>query len=524
MHQGKAVCPATSRSVQFSLLITVSIICSPGAHAASVEVRVKTGVLRGVSNGKVEGFRGVPYAAAPVGRLRWRPPQPPARWSGVRDATNFGAACPQPQVPEMIDGAPGRVSEDCLSLNVWAPAQKQRPDPVMVWIHGGGNASGAGSKRYYDGNAFARDGIVLVTINYRLGILGFFADPALTAEADHTAMLANYALMDQIAAFKWIKENIDAFGGDSNNVTLFGESAGGEDILALLTAASARDLFAKAIVESGGGWMHPPSLSQAESAGVKLAQQLGLSSNPTAEQLRSIPVQSLVNLPQREDGLVIDGRLLRVNPTHVFAERAAARVPLIIGSNSYEGSLLGPSQGKQPEALSEFNAEELTRARTLYGTGTDDASLAADWFRDLNFAAPARWIARHGSTTPPVFLYRFSYIRQRQVGRIPGAPHGSEIPYVFDSWEQAPMQGAFLRDRDLAEVAVLHNAWIAFAKTGKPVCSAGPTWPAYQGASDELIDFGAETSLVHSENARLDFVEKHANRESAGELTSHGSR
>jgi len=506
-------------SVSTLLIILFLTIFCPCTFAEPVQVKVDSGILNGISNETVQSFRGAPYAAAPVGKLRWRPPQPVQSWTGVRDATTFGAACPQRSVPQMIDGAPGQINEDCLSLNIWAPFRKQGVAPVMVWLHGGGNENGAGSKQYYDGTAFARDGIVLVTINYRLGVLGFFAHRSLTAEASSNEPLANFGLMDQIAALKWVQKNISAFGGDPKNVTVFGESAGGQDILALLTAPSAKDLFAKAIVESGGGWMHLRSLQQAESTGDKIAGELGLGGTVTAEQLRGVPVQSLLKIGMAEDGLIIDGRLLLHNPTLVFAHRQAAHVPMIIGSNSNDGSLLDTFEVKPSEVLSEFSADELTQARALYGTGADDAALAHDLFRDLNFAGPARWIARHDAASAPTFLYRFSYIREHQIGRVAGAGHGSEIPYVFDSWQQAPMQGAFLTARDRAEVTTVHSAWVAFAKTGAPAYPGSPIWPAYQASKDELFDFGVEAAVLRSSDAsKLDFVERHAARQSAGEL------
>jgi para-nitrobenzyl esterase len=309
-----------------------------------------------------------------------------------------------------------------------------------------------------------------------------------------------------------VQKNIAAFGGDSKNVTLFGESAGGEDILALMTIPSARGLFAKAIVQSGGGWMRLPSLPEAEAEGGKIVAGLGVGSTATAAQLRNIPLQSLVNVALSGDGLgrlVVDGRLLALNPTQVFAQGEAAHVPLIIGSNSYEGSLLDMFDVKPSEVLSGFNADELTRARAIYGAGADDSALAHALFRDFNFAGPARWIARRCSVKAPVFLYRFSYIRERQTGRVPGASHGSEIPYVFDSWQQAPMQGAFLRPRDRAEVTILHNFWVAFARTSVPEYPGSPAWPAYRTSSDELMEFGTEGANVRaSESSTLDFIER----------------
>ena len=503
------------------LLALLLIVCCLGARAESVQVKVDGGSLHGALKGGVQNFRGVPYAAAPVGVLRWRAPQSVAAWAGVRDATNFGAACPQATAPDLIDGAAAQMSEDCLSLNIWAPAHTQRPAPVMVWVHGGGNASGAGSKRYYDGTAFARDGIVLVSINYRLGVLGFFAHPVLTAEAGRGEPLANFGLMDQVAALKWVRKNIGGFGGDAKNVTLFGESAGGEDILALMTAPSAQGLFEKAIVESGGGWAHLPTLAEAEVEGSKMAGALGLGGGVTAEKMRNVPAEAVVKLAPNGIGLVMDGRLLPSNPTRVFAQGRAAHVPLMIGSNDYEGSLMDAYDVKTSEVLGKFSGAELAQARAFYGSGMSDDALARALFRDLNFAGPARWVARQSSGSAPVFLYRFTYVRQRQMGRVAGASHGSEIPYVFDSWQQAPMQGTFLGPRDQAEVGVLHKAWVAFAVAGTPAYAGGPVWPAYRSASDELFEFGSEAAGVRGgEGGKLDFLQMHANGKNAGDFSA----
>jgi para-nitrobenzyl esterase len=240
----------------------------------------------------------------------------------------------------------GPASEDCLFLNVWAPgaaagagAKATEKAPVLVWLHGGGDTTGAGSLGAYDGSAFARDGVILVTLNYRLGPLGFFAHPAITRAAKPDEPLANYGLMDQIAALQWVKRNIASFGGDPANVTLFGESAGGDDTLALMATPSASGLFAKAIVESGGGWGPPETLSKQEAVGEALAAKAGAPAGATLEQLRKIPADALASLPYRA-GPTVDGRLLKESVSQAFAVGHNIHVPLIIGSNTYEASLL----------------------------------------------------------------------------------------------------------------------------------------------------------------------------------------
>ena len=254
-----------------ALLSALAILGSATAALADTPVTVRTeaGAVIGREANDIDVFKGVPFAASTAGALRWRAPQPAPHWSEPRDASAYGPACPQTTYPGTPNagGYVGPTSEDCLNLNIWAPKGAHKA-PVMVWIFGGGNVAGANSIPPNDGSAFARDGIVLVSVNYRLGALGFFAHPALTKAAPAGEPLANYAIMDQIAALKWVRRNIARFGGDPANVTIFGESAGGQDVLTLMTIPAARGLFAKATVQSGGGWSKAPDLTEAEARGV----------------------------------------------------------------------------------------------------------------------------------------------------------------------------------------------------------------------------------------------------------------
>lgn len=476
-------------------------------RAETVRATVEAGVLTGSSDGSMQTFKGVPYAAPPVGAHRWRSPQPVPHWTGTREANAFGAACLQAELPENIDGAPSRIAEDCLTLNIWAPVHAAKPLPVMVWLHGGGNVSGAGSKRYYDGTSFARDGVVLVTINYRLGALGFFPHPALTREAPRE-MPGNFGLLDQIAALGWVRRNIRAFGGNPENVTLFGESAGGQDALVLMTSPLAAGLFQKAIVESAGFWMHLPSRAEAEEASARIAAKAGLPAAASAAQLRAIPAEALCKLADQAAGPFVDGRVIPMQPAVAFAKGKEAHIPFIIGWNTDESSLVDGPEMQPASVLAFLKPEELAQARTLYNTGSDDAILARAVFRDANFAAPSRWVAQEASAQAKVYLYRFAYVRQRQVGRMPGAPHGSEIPYVFDSWRQSPTGGSFLAERDRAEAATLHGCWVAFAKEARPACRDVPVWPAYRKKDDELLDFGSTAVVARGLNSReLNFIE-----------------
>lgn len=449
------------------MAVAAAWLLTAGAAMAQTQAtaKVEGGVIVGETTERARVFRNVPYAAPPVGPLRWAPPQRVAKWVGERDATKNGPSCPQPMnadgTPNAFGGANGPVSEDCLQLYVFAPKTAKKA-PVMVWIHGGGHRVGAGW--VYDGQNFARDGVVLVSINYRLGALGYLAHPALTKAAGGQPT-GNFGLMDQIAALKWVQRNIDAFGGDPQNVTIFGESAGGASVLALLATPGARGLFKGAIVQSGGGWSEGRSLAQAEAAGVEALARAGAPADATAAQLREIPFEKLVPLAG-DYGPLQDGRLMTLTAGQAFARGRATDVPLMIGWNSGEdtvafGGLIGP-------------AEQLR--------SNDDR----DRFTDRVFGAPARWIAAKAAGGKPSYLYHFSYIGSRFRPGMTRAAHAAEIQYVFEYWgRRTPM--SVVSDEDRAMAARMHGCWVAFAKTQAP-CS---DWPAYSPESDRLMEFGS---------------------------------
>ncbi len=484
---------------------------SPGiAQEPTPRVHVTGGAIVGTSDSGVAKFLGVPYVAPPVGTNRWRAPQPVVPWSGEREATNYTASCPQ-ALP--IRGVPpgtkaATISEDCLGLNVWAPAELSGRHPVMVWIHGGGNDEGTASRPLYDGSAFARDGIVLVSFNYRVGLLGFFAHPALTRDAG-SEPTANYGVLDQLAALRWVRRNIAAFGGDTSNVTVFGESAGGEDIRVLMASPLARGLFQRAVIESGGGgWAENASLADGESGGVKVAAAMGLHGEVTAAELRALPLDTVL-AAQRAAIVdpIVDGRLLTELPLDAIAAGRAASVPLIIGTNSDEGSLLGagiPLSQVFP-VIPPGAADSL---RAIYGSVSDsDQGLARLAFRDGYFAGPSRWIALH--RTAPTYVYRFDYVMTILRRRMTGVPHGFELPFVFEQWDTP-----FVSAEDRAVSVVVHGCWVAFAKTGVPGCrvAAGSglvTWPRYSARDQRWMVFGDSAVVtVDSSAAVLDRLQR----------------
>lgn len=466
-------------------LLLVVFLLVPAHAIAQSTVSVDTGTLRGDDDGSLRIFKGIPYASPPVGSLRWEPPAEPTHWTGTRDATAFGAVCPQPARPDgrMASGNQ-KQSEDCLFANIWT-FEGARNAPVMLWIHGGALRVGSGSASFYEGSDFARDGVILVTFNYRLGALGFFAHPALTKAAASDAPLANYGIMDQIAMLRWIKRNIAAFGGDPDNVTIFGESAGGSSVLTLLTVPSAKGLFAKAIVESGGGWQAGKTLADAEATGISLAKSAGLGPDATVAQLRALPPQKLFALPFKIGGLgpFVDGRLIKESVPTAFAAGHEADVPLIIGSNSYEASL-SKTFKIAPAAIA---ARIPSAVRPLYPA--DAQAAADDAFTDSVMGAPARWIAAEASSGAPSWLYHFSYVPTMRRGKVPGAAHGSEIPFVFGSWPEVFRQ--FASPEDASMEKTMHACWVAFAKSGKPACG-NEAWPAYNAQTDTLMEFGTD--------------------------------
>ena len=452
----------------------------PVAHTPS-------GALRGRREGPANVFRGVPYAAAPVADQRWKAPQPIPAWEGVRDAGTFGPSAPQAGPADVADivaigGAPEPTSEDCLTLNLWAPAETSGPAPVMVWLHGGSNRMGAGSLPFYDGAAFARDGAMLVSVNYRLGQLGFFAHPALTAEAAPDAPLGNHALLDQIAALEWVRDHVAAFGGDSANVTLFGESAGGLDILALMTARRAQGLFHKVIVQSGGGWLPATPLKTAHERGAAAATALGLI-NPDAIALRAVTPERLTAI-EGAFGPVIDGRLLNRDPISAFACGDFADVPLMIGVNSGEDSLLNYGGGLK--RFGRLIKPSVKLARLYPQAEGNEEQLIRLGFRDFAFAAPARWVASRPRQSK-TWLYIFDYVEEARRKTMARANHAAEIFHVFETLDHRPDGAPPATGADHVVSAAMHARWVDFARTGVP----GADWPAYVPADDAWMVFNA---------------------------------
>jgi para-nitrobenzyl esterase len=457
--------------------LAAAMLGAGAVRAEPVKAVVAQGVLAGERTGAVDSFRGVPFAAPPVGDLRWRPPQPAARWSGERPATAVPAQCAQRTRP----GGPAS-SEDCLYLTIEAPAHAKGA-PVMVWIHGGSNISGSGAM--YDSPAFAKDGIVTVFINYRLGPLGFFAHPAITKAAGAGEPLASYGLMDQIAALQWVQANIKAFGGDPKRVTIFGESAGAIDIYALLGLKASRGLFSQAIIESNISWGDSAPLAKAEADGRELVSKAGVAPAATLAELKAIPADKLVAAQQGALFPIVDGRFMTETSLQAMAAKRTADVPLIVGTNSWEAWLDRTKKGQA----------------------------AVDWTNTLA-GAPARFIAAKSADGKPAWLYFFSYVpTEKRRPDNPGTPHAGEIYYVFDAQLGAiitpnpnnPVAGpANPSAEDKAMAGLVHGCWAAFAKTGRPACGSQP-WPTYDPKTDQLMEFSSPSGVrTHFRKTELD--------------------
>jgi len=488
-------------------LVSAAVAQGQGA-GAPVEVRTASGAVAGHDVDGVAVFRGIPYAAPPTGALRWRPPQPPAPWPETRSADAFGKACPQRR-DKSIDqaGDPGPVDEDCLFLNVWTPG----PDPtarrpVMVWIHGGAFVIGSGSQSLYDGGALARRGAVVVTFNYRLGALGFFAHPALDRAAPNGPV--NFGLFDQIAVLRWVKDNIAVFGGDPGNVTLFGESAGAQSVLALFTSPLARTLFHRGIAQSAYG-IPSHSRAKAREVGVAVAKAVGLAgAQATAAQLRDVPSETLAGLEgpglSLAPGLVVGDAALPEPILAAFQSGKEAPLPLVLGNNSDEASV-AVAFGVDPAALIRRLGAARVAVKPLYPDVADDAQLGREVVRDVVFGAYARRLAYLHSARSATWRYYFSRVPDGAIGRQPGVPHGGEIADIFGVDDGCGCLPAPRTEADRAASQGIGDRWVAFARDGDPNAGTQPAWPRDSRARWNVLEFGAAPAV------RVDFMKRRLN-------------
>jgi para-nitrobenzyl esterase len=501
-------------------LVACCLACSPAAPPGPPTVVAGGEHLQGayVGDDSAEAqFLGIPYAAPPVGDLRWKPPAPVTPRVGLQPATEFAPACIQgtnensflsyiaktlgqdpTQVPVLSS-----VSEDCLYLNVWTPnLGGDDPAPVMVWIHGGANVAGSASEVMYNGANLARQGVVVVTINYRVNAFGLLAHPALTAESEHGSS-GNYTLLDQIAALEWVQRNISAFGGDPGNVTVFGESAGAADINYLLASPLANGLFHRAVIESVGfATANYRSLDQAEAVGESFAQALGVTdTDDVLAAMREVPPEQLLRtwFTVKQVGISapnVDGWVLPDAPARIFERGENNRVPLIIGFNTDEWTTLrhywpNVKVDAFHQVLRSVYGPLAERAIELYPAATDaEATPASDrWQTDWYFACPSKFVAaRMAREGDPVYFYEFSRTVQAPGGELLGAYHAAELPFVWDNLAVETWAPREPYDQELADI--MSAAWVRFATTGDPNGGDLPTWPLYDSEGEEFLEFG----------------------------------
>jgi para-nitrobenzyl esterase len=480
------------------------------AAAFSKPVKLEAGMIEGRpgTHPDVTVFKGIPYAAPPIGELRWKAPRAAVAWQGVKDAGAFGASCMQTGYPEgsLYHSDLGPISEDCLTLNVWTTAKAGEKHPVMVWVHGGALTRGSGATAWYDGEALARKGVIIVTINYRLGVFGFFTHPELTAESPNHSS-GNYGLLDQVAALQWVKRNIAAFGGDPKKVTIFGESAGSWSTNCMMASPLARGLIDRVIGESGAFFAVMKKLSDAEKIGANAGDLKTLRAKPAEELMK-------MTLDQRAMGPVVDGYLLPTDIYTIFKEGKQNDVPLLAGFNADEGTAFVNWNGnvdafvKQGQQRFGKFADEYFAA---YPAGTEADAKASFYatMRDTTFGWNMRTWGRMTEQTGhhPAYLYYFSHVQPGPTAERYGAFHASEIVYVFDNLS---MLARPFTDVDKKLSDEMSSYWVNFAKNGDPNGPGLPKWPAYRAKDEVWMEFGPTEpkTKVELNKAKLDVMDK----------------
>lgn len=485
------------RFIRMFALAVVAMMVTRATGRTPPQVKIDTGMVEGKRKGTVRAFLGIPYAAPPVGELRWKPPAAAEKWDGVRKATKFGSHCMQGNVyGDMVFRDPG-PSEDCLTLNVWAPIDAEKL-PVMVWIYGGGFVAGGTSEQRQDGSNLAKLGVVVVSMNYRLGIFGFFVHPGLAAESDKQAA-GNYGLLDQLAALQWVQRNIAAFGGDPGNVTIFGESAGSFSVSAQMASPLAKGLFQRAIGESGGAFakvgLEFKAGSERESEDAKFAET-ALGAKTIAE-LRAIPAKKLVDASMKNNAgrdvfsfsPDVDGYFLPESAEALFAAGKQNDVTLLAGWNRDEGSANVLEAKERPTAANaKARAEKEFPGRAaeflkVYPANTNAEALrsAEDYAGDTFIAwATWRWIEAQ-KTSGKAAIYRYQFDMSLPSAEKPeglGAYHSAEIEYVFAQLDSK--KGIPWRKEDRKLSSLMQKYWVNFAKSGDPNGVGLPKWPVYE--------------------------------------------
>lgn len=494
--------------------LSLAVLLTTMASAAEPTVKIAAGELRGLVLGDHgAAFRGIPFAQPPVGDLRWREPQPVKPWSGVRDAVKPGPPGAQPSQGWNAEFA-AASSEDCLYLDVWTPQLSAGARlPVMVWLHGGANVAGAGGfDQLYRGQPLIDHGVVLVVVEYRLGVFGFFAHPELTRESPHHAS-GNYAILDQLAALRWVRENIAAFGGDPDNVTLFGQSAGSMDVAALLASPLTRGLVHRAIAQSGVPMpmMNTP-LADSEKRGAEFAKKV-LGDAATLARLRALSTEELLKAgAEQMTPLTVDGWVFPESTISAWQHGRALRVPLIIGTAAVEFPMQGDAAALRQMINEVFGARadralaayELDHGRTGLGEDPLYGNVNDQWGTDFIFRGPAivygEWQANAGA---PVWLYQFD----RAIPPRRKVEHSGDLPYVFGHFDlkSGNLAGEYTpEDRKLSET--IRRYWTNFAKTGNPNGAGVPEWPANDSEKQRYLEFTPTTEIATRDHPRPAFT------------------
>ena len=538
-------------NLTLAILLSINLVgCTEKEAGMSAEMNKERVNQVSTEHGMLEGawsqadpsigvFRGIPYAQPPVGDLRWRAPQDLTSWTGVRQATTFGAACWQSYSDDAFVWSRGEFlrSEDCLHLNIWQPEKADATAPVMVWFHGGAHTGGFAHVELFDGTELARQGVLVVTVNYRLGPWGFLAHPALAEESEHNST-GNYGLMDKIAALKWVQKNIQGFGGNPDNVTLFGQSAGSSSVCALMASPLASGLFDKAIGQSAACLVKEKRDANGQQRGARLAQlalsELGAQdseSQVTAKQLRSIDNQSLLsameNSPWSEGSrIVVDGWVLPEAPVDVFNANQQAKVPLLVGSLANEGHELLPLNNALTEAeldqyLSKTFVDSAPKLKALYAEdlaispGMALREILTDAFMAMSMRS---WAQYNHNADQPTYLYYMDYVPPAyQIYlfddpnlNLPGGPrstgayHSGDLAYVFNNVGKT---GDFWLEEDFAMARAMSGYWTNFAKTGNPNGANLPNWARYepQNHNTQLLSNPIKT-IAGAKREKLDLL------------------
>ena len=515
-------------------LCFAALVASPLLAAIQEPVKVEGGLVSGTPGWAwgVREYRGIPFAAPPVGNLRWRPPQAVIPWQGVRAADHYSSACMQVQPSSFNPGLMNR-SEDCLYLNVWTPAGSAGEHlPVLVWIYGGGGTAGSTAEPIYDGNALAKKGVVVVSANYRVNVFGWFAHPELTRESDHRSS-GNYGALDQVAALQWVKNNITQFGGDPGKVTMFGESGGCRSVNWLAASPLVKGLVRGAIAESHTVFTRMMTLQEAERMGAGFSNSVG---KPSLAALRAMPAQDLLEAsnktPAATNGAIVDGWFLPQDIYTIYSQGKQNDIPLITGVTNDEGGGIagvgapgagrgagGGGRGATPNSLATYTAW----VKQTFGARADDifksypaksdaeaAKAYHDIYRDINFAGHRTWAKLQATTgKSPVYLYNFSHIPPHPQGNgnnpqaAVGAVHFSEVIYVFNNLRVKDYPWT---DMDLKIADMLSSYWTNFTKGLDPNGAGLTAWPVYNPKDEYWLDFGDSFRLERFNSTGVDVI------------------